>query len=110
MVRRPSRRSGWPSLRYERGREAPLEFQEGLRGPPGGPGEIGMSSWRSGRGQDVLSVVWKAHPVVQEGSERLPGGPGGVRRPTRRPGWPSWRYGRGQEALPKVWVGLGGTS
>ena len=43
-------------------------------------------------------MVWKALPVVREGSKVSPRGPGGVGRPSRK-------FGRGQEVLLEVWDG-----
>ena len=82
--------------------------REQSRASSRGPGELVTSSWRSKRGQGVLSDVQKALAVVQEGSGGTPEGAGGVGRPSWRSGCPLWWSVRGWEAFQEVWEGSEG--
>ena len=62
---------GRPSRCFGGGREAFPEVQKWPGVPPGGPGVLGWSSWKSGSG-------WKALPEGWERSEGISGGSGVV--------------------------------
>ena len=127
-VGKPTRRSGRPLRRFERGPKSLLEVQEGSGGPPVDPEWVGRHSRRSEKNREVLLEVREGSGGPSRGPgggrEALPkvlewlgGLPGGIEWPSRRFGRPSRRppegpgvvgrpSGRGRVALSKVWEAL----